>query len=102
MRPLASLLVEETDLTKYQVAYTAENQKMPTPAYKTADRILPIRKHTFAPDIDPSTLIGDEVVFKALTGINWATSDFQPMGEQEEEESVQDDPETSTRQDQGN
>ena len=42
--------------------------------------------------------ISDEVVFKALTGINWATSDFQPMGEEEEDEPVQDDPESSTRQ----
>ena len=39
VRPLASLLVEETDLSKYQAAYTAENQKMPMPAYKVADLI---------------------------------------------------------------
>ena len=69
MRPLASLLVEETDLTKYQAAYTAENQKMPTPAYKIADLIPPIRKHTFAPEIDPSELIDDEAKFHALSGI---------------------------------
>ena len=49
MRPMASLLMEETNLTKYQAAYTAENQKMPTPAYKIADLIPATRKHTFPP-----------------------------------------------------
>ena len=76
MRPLASLLVEETDLTKYQAAYTAENQKMPTPAYKIADLIPPIHKHTFALEIDPSELIDDDAEFQALTGINWSSPDF--------------------------
>ena len=65
MRPLASLLAEETNLSKYQAAYTAENQKMPTPAYKIADLIPPIRKHTFAPEIDPSELIDDDAEFQA-------------------------------------
>ena len=64
------------------------------------DLIPPTRKHTFAPDIDPSTIIDDEARFKAFTGINWATSDFQMMGE--DEESAQDDPEPSTRRDQDN
>ena len=44
---------------------------MPTLAYKIVDLIPPIRKHTFAPEIDPSELIDDEAEFQALTGINW-------------------------------
>ena len=48
-----------------------ENQKMPTPAYKVMDLILPIRKHTFAPEVDPSDLIDDEAEFQALCGIDW-------------------------------
>ena len=71
MRPLASKLAEETDLSKYQAAYTKENSRVTTPVHEAVD------------DIDPSTLIDDEAVFKALTGIKWATSDFQPMDEEE-------------------
>ena len=54
------------------------------------------RKHTFAPEIDPSELIDDEAEFQALTGINWSSPNFQTM--EEEEEPVQDDPKSSTRQ----
>ena len=56
--------------------YDAENAKVKAPVHEAMDLIPPTRKHTFAPDIDPSTLIDDEAVFKALTGINWAASDF--------------------------
>ena len=99
---MASKLDEETDLSKYHPVYDVENAKVKAPVHEAMDLIPPTRKHTFAPDIDPSSLIDDEAVFRALIGINRATSDFQPMGEQEEEEPVQDDPEASTRQDQGN
>ena len=76
MRPLASRLADETNLATYQAAYEDENKKMRTPVHQPTNLIPPTRKHTFAPDIDPSNLIDDEVVFRALTGINWATSDF--------------------------
>ena len=100
MRPLASKLAEETNLSTYQAAYDAENKKMKASVHQEMDLIPPIRKHTFAPDIDPSNLIDDEAVFRALTGINWATPDFQLMDNQgaEDEEEAQDDPEASTRQ----
>ena len=78
-----------------------ENSRVNTPAYEVVDLIPPTRKHTFAPDVDPSTLMDDEAVFKALTGIDWTSSDFQMM-EEEEEGPAQDDPESSTRQDQNN
>ena len=57
----------------------------------------PIRKHTCAPDVDPSNLISDKAVFKALTGIDWTTIDFQPLGGEEEGEPVQDDPQPSSQ-----
>ena len=100
MRPLASKLAEEIDLSQYQVAYDAENKKVKAPVHQEVDLIPPTRKHTFAPDIDPSSLIDDEAVFRALTGINWATPDFQPMDNQGEEETKQDDLEASSHQDQ--
>lgn len=97
MRPLASKLAEETNLSQYQAAYDAENKKMKVPVHQEVDLIPPTHKHTFAPDIDVSNLIDEEAVFRALTGINWASPDFQPMDNQEEE--AQDDPEASTCQD---
>ena len=57
--------------------------------------IPPIRKHTYAPDIDPSLLIHDEAVFQALRGIDWTTVDFQPLGREMEAEAAQDDPQPS-------
>ena len=82
MHMLASKLADETSLSTYQAAYDADNKKIGTQVHEPIDLITPIRKHTFAPDIDPSNLIDDEVVFRALTGINWATPDFHPMDKQ--------------------
>ena len=67
---MASKLAEETDLSKYHPVYDVENAKVKAPVHAAVDLILPIRKHTFVPDIDPSSLIDDEAVFRALTGIN--------------------------------
>ena len=94
MHPLASKLAEKTDISKYHPVYEADNAKVKAPTHESVDLIPPTRKHTFAPDIDSSRLIDDEAIFRALTGINWATSDFQQTGEQEEEEPVQDNPES--------
>ena len=76
IRPHATMIAEETNLSKYQPAYDTENQKMHTPAYKVMDLIPPIRKHTFAPEIDPSNLIDGETEFYALCGIDWSTPNF--------------------------
>ena len=70
MQPFASKLAEESKLSKYQAAYTAQNEKLKAPVYPVMDLIPPTGKHTFAPDIDPSTLIDDEAIFKAVTGVN--------------------------------
>ena len=98
MRPWASKLAEETDLCKYHPVYDAKNSKVKAPVHEAMDLIPPTRKHTFAPDIDPSILIDNEAVFKALAGIDWSSRNFQTT--EEEEEPAQDDPEASTRLDQ--
>jgi hypothetical protein len=97
MRPLASKLAEETDLSHYQSIYDANNKRVNAPTYDAPNLIPPIRKHTYAPDVDPSTLISDEAVFKALTGIDWTTIDFQPLGREEEDEPALDDPQPSSQ-----
>ena len=76
IQPLASLIASETDLAKYQPAYDLQNQKMPTPSYKVKALIPPIRKHTFAPEVDPSKLIDDEAEFQALSSIEWSSPTF--------------------------
>ena len=63
--------------------------------YEAQNLIPPTRKHTYAPDLEPSDLISDEVVFLALSGIDWANINFQPVDGEEEGEPVQDDPSTS-------
>ena len=59
--------------------------------------IPPIRKHIYAPDVEQLDLISDEAVYRALSGIDWATIDFQPLGGEAEGEPVQDDPQPSSQ-----
>ena len=94
--PLASLIANETDLTKYHPAYDVGNQKMPTPSYEVTGLIPPIRKHSFAPEVDPSKLIDDEAEFQALSGIDWSSPTFQDIDQDKEAE--RDDPEASGHQ----
>src|SRR4051812_8316313 len=63
MRPLASKLAEQTDLSHYQSIYDADNKQV-----NAQNLILPIRKHTYAPDVESSTLISDE---SCIQGPNW-------------------------------
>ena len=72
MRPIASKLAAETDLSHKQPVYDADHKRLPAPTHDVEDLTPPIRKHTYAPDVDPSNLISDEAVFQALTGIDWA------------------------------
>ena len=97
MCPLASKLAEETDLSHYQSIYDADKKRVTAPTYDVQNLIPPIRKHTYAPDVEPSTLISDEAVFQALTGSDWTTIDFQPRGGEEEDEPAQDDPQPSSQ-----
>ena len=90
VHPLACQLAEEADLTHYQAQYNNQNKRMPAPTVEAENLIPPIRKHTYAPDIEPSSLIHEEAVFQALMGIDWTTVDFQPMGRDEEAEAAED------------
>ena len=96
IRPLASLIANQIDLSRYQPTYDMENQKMPMSSYKVMDLIPPICRHTFAPEVEPSELIDDEAEFQALCGVDWSSPNFQAAEEDEEPE--KDDPEASSRQ----
>ena len=99
VRPLAWQLAEEADLSFYEASYDTNNKRVAAPTPEAQNLIPPIRKHTYAPDIEPSTLISDEAVFQALTGNDWTTVDFRPLGRDEEDEPVQDDPQPSGQAD---
>ena len=94
MRPLASQLAEEANLIVHRSFYYANNKRIDTVIPEVQNLILPIRKHTYAPDVDPTELISEEAVFQALTRIDWTTNDFQSLDE-EEVEPTPDDPSTS-------
>ena len=96
VRPVATLIGNDTDLAKYQPGYNAENQRIPTPRYEAINLVPPTRKHTFAPEIDPAGLIDEEAQFEALSGIDWKSSTFQVLGTAGGTE--RDEPETSTQQ----
>ena len=83
VRPQATILGEETNIDKYQPGFDVDNKKMATPSYKVTDLILPVRQHTFAPEIDPAGLIDDEVEFIALDGFDWSKPGFQIVEEYE-------------------
>ena len=77
IRPVATLIGNDTDLSKYAPAYDSENRRIPNAPYDQISLIPPIRKHTFAPEVYPAGLIDDEAEFEALSGIDWASSTFQ-------------------------
>ena len=95
MRPLASQLAEDANLTVHRSYYDANNKRVNTVMLEAQNLIPGIRKHTYAPDIDPSELISEEAIFRALTRIDWTTTNFQPLGGEEEAEPTPDDPSTS-------
>ena len=95
MRPLASQLAEEANLTVHRSFYDANNKQVEAVIPEVQNLVPPIRKHTYAPDVDPSELINEEAVFQALTRIDWTTNDFHPLDGEEEAEPTPDDPSTS-------
>ena len=95
MRPLSSQLAEEANLSVHRSFYDENNQRVDTAVKEVQNLIPPIRKHTYAPDVEPSNLISEEAVFQALTRIDWTTVDFQPLDGEEEAEPTPDDPSTS-------
>ena len=98
MRPVATKLVDDTDLSHFQPAYDTEGKRQPAEIHEVEELVPPIRKHTYAPDINPSNLIHEEAVFQALTGIDWSTVDFQRLG-RDEEVPTPTDPQPSNRLD---
>ena len=95
IRPVATQIGNDTDLTKCQPGYDKENRRIPTPHYDDVSLIPPIHKHTFAPEVDPTGLIDDEAEFEALSGIDWASSSFQDKAVGREAE--KDNPEASSQ-----
>ena len=95
MRPVESQLAEEVNLTTHRSFYDANNHRVVAVVKEVQNLIPPIHKHTYAPDVEPSNLISGEVVFQALTRINWTTVDFQPLGGEVEVEPTPEDPLTS-------
>ena len=91
VRPLACQFAEEADLSHHQAQYNDQNKRVAAPIPEAENLVPPIRKHTYAPDIEPSSLIHEEAVFQALMGIDWTTIDFQPMDRDDEAEAAQDD-----------
>ena len=94
IRPVATLVGNDTDLTSYAPGYDSENRRIPNTPYDQISLIPPIRKHTFAPEVDPAGLIDDEAEFEALSGIDWASSTFQDKTADGEAE--KDNPEASS------
>ena len=95
MRPLASQLAEEANLTVHRSFYDANNKRVEAVIPEVQNLIPPTRKHTYAPDVDPTDLISEEAVFQTLTRIDWTTTDFQPLDGEEEVEPTPDDSSTS-------
>ena len=95
MHTFASQLAEEVDLSVHRSSYDADNKRVDAAVKEVQNLIPTICKHTYAPDVELSNLISDEAVFQALTGIDWATIDFQPLGGEEEVEPTPEDPSTS-------
>ena len=85
---MSSQLAEEANLSVHRSFYDENNQWIDTAVKEVQNLMPPIRKHTYAPDVEPSNLISNEAVFQALTGIYWATIDFQPLGGEEEVETM--------------
>ena len=54
MRPIARKLAYETDLSHYHSVYDVDQKRYPAPIHDVEDLVPPIRKHGYAPDIDPS------------------------------------------------
>ena len=71
-------------MSHFQPFYDAEGKRQPAEIHEVEELVPPICKQTYAPDINPSDLIHEEVVFRALTVIDWSTADFQRLGRDEE------------------
>ena len=90
-RPLASLIADEVDLSKYHPAYNADNECISAPKDEPSVLVPPRRKTTFAPHIDMSALVEGTANFESLISICW-----QQKGQQVgDDELVGSDPEVA-------
>ena len=58
-------MLEELHLSKYQASYSEENNRINPPEFKPLVLAPPRRKQTFAPEVNPSTIITNELTFGA-------------------------------------
>ena len=82
-RAVASQIVEELDLKRYQAAYTEDNQRVAPLIFEPIDLTPARRKHIFAPDVDPSIIMGEDAEFQALTTLDWDFDNLQIRGRTE-------------------
>ena len=59
MHPLSSQLAADANLTVHRSFYDENNKRVDTAVKEVQNLIPPIRKHTYAPDIEPSNLISE-------------------------------------------
>lgn len=88
-RVIASNLVEELDLKRYQSAYDAAGGRINVPAFETVNLTPSRRKHIFAPDVDSSPMMGEDAELQALTTLDW---DFDNLQIRRRAEPSQNDP----------
>lgn len=82
-RVVATQMVEELDLRKYQPAYSEDNKRINPPEFKPFTLVPPRRKPNSAPDASSSSTISEDVLFKMLTDIPWKTKDEAAAEEDE-------------------
>ncbi|KAI5000836.1 hypothetical protein ZWY2020_010795 [Hordeum vulgare] len=63
--PTTSQLAEGLDLTKYQATYDESHKRVPPPTFAPVDLTPQRRKHLFASNADPSTILAEEAKFNA-------------------------------------
>ena len=85
IRPLASLIADEVDISRYHPAYTTDNERVNAAKNEPSNLLSTRCKTTFAPDIDASALVEGTANFESLLSIRW-----QQKGQQ-----VEDDDETA-------
>ena len=64
MRPIASKLADDTDLSHYQPVYDVEGKRQPVPIHDVEDLVPPICKDTYAPNTHPSKLTLEQAIFQ--------------------------------------
>ena len=62
IRPHATVIAEETNLSKYQPAYDSNNAKIKPQSRDVVYLTLPRHKHIFDPDLDRSVKFNDEAM----------------------------------------